>query len=526
MVEDNARKRAKHTRSKRGCTVCRLRKVRCDETRPACTKCTSTGRKCEGFLDLALWQPHISPQIIRPRIITAENSAEERSFAYFCRNTSAQFAAPFGNDFWKCQVLQIGERERCVKQAIVALGALHESFTDQYLPPHLQSPLAPHLLHRPSWNLTNLATKSYTCALIELKKHIVPGSYDGLHVSLLGCILFTSFEWLRGSYTAAITHLKSGLFILRQWFSSTSKNTPTAHFIRKKLVPIYIRLSIQARTLSQDALPVPWLSDGLFDPPSSEDIHNEEEHLQAARNALDVLCGDVYLSPHSLKLFSSDFTISQAASYNFSSRLSKWWTEYQKHLLPPSYSPLSSPRPENVNLTLWYTVLTLLQDSFSTADPMILDKYIPQFRQIVDLSRFLMRSSTSPSPIQRGHEPNSETPNTGRFRIDIEVIPMLYHAGSKCRHPALRREAIALLRSGQNREGLWDGWAAATLAEHIMTVEEEGVEGVEMCGPESIPWMQRVMKLQDVTDLEARTTRVRYRKFGEDDFGQWKTLTW
>ncbi|KAK7182485.1 hypothetical protein DPSP01_010641 [Paraphaeosphaeria sporulosa] len=525
MVADNERKRAKHTRSKRGCAVCRLRKVRCDETRPACTKCNSTGRKCEGYPDVTLWKPHASPQIIRPKIATAESSAEQRSFAYFCRNTSREFAAPFGNEFWKCLVLQVAERERCVKQAIVALGALHESFTDQYLPPHLQSPLAPHHLHRPSWNLTNLATKSYTTALRELQKHIMPDAYDDLHVSLLCCILLTSFEWLRGSYAAAITHLKSGLYILRQWSSSTSKNTPTAHFIRKKLAPIYIRLSIQARTFSQDIIPVPWLSDGLFAPPAAEDIHNEEEHLQAARNALDVLCGDVYLSPHSLKLFSSDFTISRAASFNFSSRLSKWWMEYHRHLLPPSYSQLSSPRPENVNLTLWYTILTLLQSSFSTADPMELDKYTPQFRQIVDLSRILMLSSTSPAPFQRIGT-RSDPPKTARFRIDMEVIPMLYHVGSKCRHPALRREAITLLRGGANREGLWDGWASATLAEHIMTVEEEGVERVETCEPDSVPRAQRVMKLQEVTDLEARTTRVRYQKYGEDDYGAWKVLTW
>lgn len=413
-----------------------------------------------------------------------------------------------------------------MKQAIVALGALHESFTDQYLPPHLQSPLGPHLLHRPDWNLTNLATKSYSSALRELKNRIVPDAYDDLHVALLCCILFTSFEWLRGSYAAALTHLQSGLYILRQWSSSTSKNTPTAHFIRNKLAPIYVRLSIQARTFSQDLIPVPWLTDGLFAPPSPEDIHSDEEHLQAARNALDVLCGDVYLSPHSLKLFSSDFTVSQAASYNFSSRLSKWWTEYHKHLLPPSPSPLSSPRLENVNLTLWYTILTLMQSSIFTADPMELDKYTPQFRQIVDLSRILMLSNTSPPPTQRRLGPSSETARAARFRIDIEVIPMLYHAGSKCRHPALRREAIALLRSGANREGLWDGWAAAALAEHIMTIEEEGLEKAEFCGPESIPQAQRVMRLQEVTNLDARTTRVRCQKYGVDDYGSWKILTW
>jgi hypothetical protein len=316
-----------------------------------------------------------------------------------------------------------------------------------------------------------------------------------------------------------------GIYILRQWSSSTSKNTPTAHFIRKKLAPIFIRLSIQARTFSQDVVPVPWLSDGLFAPPSAKDIHNEEEHLDAARNALDVLFGDLYVGPYSLKLFSSDFTISQTASSNFYSRLSEWLMEYHMHLLPLSPPPSSSPRPKNVNLTLWYTVFTLLQASFFTADPMTLDKYIPQFRQIVELARLLSCPSTSSCLSQRGPGA-AETLNTPQFRIDMETVPMLYHVGSKCRHPALRREAIALLRRGGSREGLWDGWAAATLAEDIMTLEEEGVERAELCGPESVPRTQRVVKLQEVTDLQARATRVRYQKFGEDGYGKWKTLTW
>jgi hypothetical protein len=317
-----------------------------------------------------------------------------------------------------------------------------------------------------------------------------------------------------------------GMYILHQWSSSRSKNTPTAHFVRKRLVPIFIRLSIQARTFSQEVIPVPWLSDGLFAPSAAKDIHDEEEHLDAARNALDVLLfDDIYAGPYSLKLFSSDFTISQTASVSFYTRLSEWLVEYHKHLLPVSSPPLSSPRSKNINLTLWYTVLTLLQASLYTADPMAVDKYIPQFKQIVDLARLLSCSSTSSSLSQHGLRA-SDMLDAPQFRIDLETVPMLYHVGSKCRHPALRREAIALLRKGGSREGLWDGWAAATLAEDIMTVEEEGVERVELRGPESIPRTQRVVKLQEVTDLQARTTRVQYQKFGEGDYGKWRILTW
>ena len=37
-------------KSRAGCTTCKIRKVKCDESRPECNKCKSTGRKC-GYAD-------------------------------------------------------------------------------------------------------------------------------------------------------------------------------------------------------------------------------------------------------------------------------------------------------------------------------------------------------------------------------------------------------------------------------------------------------------------------------------------
>lgn len=450
-----------------------------------------------------------------------------RSFAYFRKNTSAQFAAPFGNEFWEYLVLQIGERERCVKHALVALGALHESFTDEHLRPfRLQSSAIPHLPRRSNWKLTNVAIESYTRALGALKKHILPDTYDGLHISLLCSILFTSFEWLRGSYDAATTHLQSGLCILCQWSaSSTSISTPTAHFIRKQLVPMFIRLSIQARSGSPNIVPIPWLSNSRLATAPSDKSRNRQEHLRAARDSLDLLCGEVYLQPSTLNLH-IDLALSQTAAFDFSIRLAKWCAEYHEHLLPLPLLPQEDLLPEKINLTLWYTVLSILQATSFTMDTMIIDAYTSQCRHIVHLARLLSESSVSPPLVPSApHAPLHKT-YTPRFRIDMEVIPMLYYVASKCRHPAIRREAIALLRDGARREGLWDGWAAAALAEEILTVEEEGVEGVPACGPEGIPQGQRVIMVDDVTDLQGRTTRVRFQRWGDADYGEWRTLKW
>ncbi|KII92890.1 hypothetical protein PLICRDRAFT_37687 [Plicaturopsis crispa FD-325 SS-3] len=44
--ETNQRKRPKYTRSKTGCLTCRIKKIKCDETKPNCMRCTHGQRDC------------------------------------------------------------------------------------------------------------------------------------------------------------------------------------------------------------------------------------------------------------------------------------------------------------------------------------------------------------------------------------------------------------------------------------------------------------------------------------------------
>ncbi|KAL0956371.1 hypothetical protein HGRIS_002518 [Hohenbuehelia grisea] len=44
--ESTQRKRPKYTRSKTGCLTCRVKKIKCDETKPSCMRCTHGQRDC------------------------------------------------------------------------------------------------------------------------------------------------------------------------------------------------------------------------------------------------------------------------------------------------------------------------------------------------------------------------------------------------------------------------------------------------------------------------------------------------
>jgi hypothetical protein len=66
----------------------------------------------------------------------------------------------------------------------------------------------------------------------------------------------------------------------------------------------------------------------------------------------------------------------------------------------------------------------------------------------------------------------------------------------------------------------------ARLAEEIMEMEEEGLGRVEMREAEDVPAQQRVCKLEEVTDLQSRTMRVRFMRWEEEEFGEWRVLAW
>lgn len=60
--------------------------------------------------------------------------------------------------------------------------------------------------------------------------------------------------------------------------------------------------------------------------------------------------------------------------------------------------------------------------------------------------------------------------------VGTGVVTPLVLVASRCRHRKVRRQAIALLQSCKQREGLWDSDVAAEAAEWIVGVEEEGAD--------------------------------------------------
>lgn len=79
---------------------------------------------------------------------------------------------------------------------------------------------------------------------------------------------------------------------------------------------------------------------------------------------------------------------------------------------------------------------------------------------------------------------NSHNSKCGKFRLsaDTGVIGPLYYASMIASNPAIRQEAINLLRQVRWREGFWDAATVAQIAEKVEKVKRDGVLGVAVTG--------------------------------------------
>lgn len=171
------------------------RRIKCDETKPVCNKCSTTGRTCDGYdypSSLSTIQDDLpySP-VTNPTLLAAVgNERQRRSFSFFCERTIPQLTGYYGSEFWSRLVLQASQHQPAIWHSLVALGSLHEHFEyDQQVPGFWPKRLA----------RDNFAIQEYITAISSLlRPSIHPATglriEPSVDVCLISCILFTCFE--------------------------------------------------------------------------------------------------------------------------------------------------------------------------------------------------------------------------------------------------------------------------------------------------------------------------------------------
>lgn len=243
--------------------------------RPACShhplltaansvrSCTSTGRKCDGYVLLPRKKRAVASVDKNPSFIPDIGPDQLRAIDYFHHKTAPGLASYFDAEFWTRLVVQMSYVEPTIRHAIVALGSLHEQRESS---PKRMIPLMGHSLEAEPLGISMplpkrrpadenpMAIAQYNKAISHLSQRLV--SEGSVEVTLLACILFICVEFLRGDAFPAVTHFKSGMGIaIASITNQAASDHSASQRIREHILPFLNRIELLSMLFGNDA---PW----------------------------------------------------------------------------------------------------------------------------------------------------------------------------------------------------------------------------------------------------------------------------
>ncbi len=162
-------------------------------------------------------------------LTVARSERDMRGFDYFRYNASlALMGFDHRSEFWSRMVPQLSEISPAVLRAVLALSALHEHAFDT--------------------DETSLVCSSNVVCLRQYNKSIrhlcSRQAALPMQFTLTCCVLFICLENLGGNHQTALSHLKNGLALLREWHAEDVQSASESHD-REILTIVFRRLDMR-----------------------------------------------------------------------------------------------------------------------------------------------------------------------------------------------------------------------------------------------------------------------------------------
>ena len=198
----------------------RIRRVRCDETRPSCTPCTKTGRVCD-FVNpqetISSARASKPPATVKQRLLSSPkpcliqpklhfpptvslSTHEGNHLEYFRLLCTRSFSRYFENTLWDKTLLQIATSEPSIRNAVVALSFLFRHQTVQ------------------GEGHSAVTRQAITVNYLEAVKSLnlrLDTSRSSWELALLGSLVFAAFETLQSNQRMSLKHFNAGLAMLK-----------------------------------------------------------------------------------------------------------------------------------------------------------------------------------------------------------------------------------------------------------------------------------------------------------------------
>ncbi|OIW32299.1 hypothetical protein CONLIGDRAFT_612841 [Coniochaeta ligniaria NRRL 30616] len=479
------------TKVKSGCRTCKVRKVKCDEAFPACRRCVTTGRTCDGY---GIWgggtggSPANKPcqslgTISNYTTWTAKSTLppttlaypvfaspeEKEHFHWFQVRTNSKLPGSFRSNFWSTLLLQASFGEPAIYHAVLALSSVHKRGVinndredqDDTIPDKLEQ----------------FALHHYLKAINQLQRYFTRGKdRSSCRIALIACIVFTSMDLLRGHFTAAQVHLQHGLKLLQQTYPNTISSPPATD---QWIIEVFSRLYVQFRLFNQRSQQMYWPQ--LLHAGEPSDQSPIFRCAKEAWREIEQLLDDIFLLAHHAQQLQSEKP-GHPRSHSLlerqqqvRDRAAQWLGRYETSTCPTIRGERLVDTRACHLLRSYHTMVTIMNEvALHPGDEVVFDSQTSMFvrllEQLVDLR------TASAAWLSYSRPPGLKF-DMSRSIVDLGWIPPLFFTAIKCRVHRIRLQAIRLLESTSHREGIWDGKILARVSRRVMELEEKDYYG-------------------------------------------------
>lgn len=463
-------------------TAFRIRRVKCDETKPFCHRCTDSGRRCEGpatyrfrFVD--------DEAIIWPRKPLLESGIslfapqhthdERRAVDLFVRNLSPLFAGAMDAAFWSKLVPSLAQSSPFVWDTLVSISIIFEHVPYESLIPTFASnqnrpPRIINAYHAQ-------ALRVYNRGILNLRQQTKTNGLD-ISIALLSCVLFASLEFQQRNAANALNLMERGWILLDQSLSTTPSSpvSSTNIAIREVVTPFFSRHAILMATLGSHFPPERRIyaeKDAL----AASGLSALSQLIEVRTELCHLLWGSYEIIRVGVLLCHDDYEMEKLLprQQELLQQLREWkisFVDAWSHRSDPGLAQVSS-----YLLMYWAVCYTWLATCTSPLQ-MVFDEHRDHFVGIVDHAESYLNCSAE----QRAGRP--------ALQFEPGVIPPLYFCAMKCRDPTLRRKAVQLMQRDPRRECIWACLAMDRVMEKVISLEE-GDDHIDLttCSPTPEP---------------------------------------
>jgi len=402
---------------------------------------------------------------------------ERRSFDFFRLRTAQELLLAIKAPEWSRLILQASHCDPAVRHAAVALGSLGERFLiNNVLTQENDEANTRHVFGR----------LQYQNAMEKLRLQLSAGHQTSTELALICCFLFICFEFLQGNDTAALTHLRSGLNIVRVSYAKISSyavpNAPASmeYEIARVFAVLDMHATLWLGTKAFQAEDLVPRNSGVFcatvpqcfgsTDEAGVSISTQVNEMLAFRRSIP--------PPAKLRLSGHMFTMATAQRDRLLIQLDNWHIAFMC-LMAQLQDELGSQGLHRTSvMSIQYRmVFMLLSTCLEPDDKEIYNGFESYFEQIIAMATSQLRHTNAAVKSEsistyRGAWKMDEPMLLFDFRDGL--IAPLYHTATHCCNRKMAHTAVLLLSSSPWREGAWDSAAMAKIAERKICQLEEG----------------------------------------------------